>query len=170
MIEPLLEDGRWSARHMVLDWEKIANLWTRVQAINALFSDLTKNDFDNFVNALTSKNTLWFEICEGDEVVGLLWLTDVHMIVDAVAHMMFLDSKPSEKKPIVKKLIKWTFENFPLQRITTFVPETYHTTKRLTLELGFRFEGCKREAVMLKGKWRDLMMYGITRSFVERIT
>lgn len=153
---------------MVLNWEKVQQLWLSVKKIRALFSDLTQNDFSNFFQALTHQNSLWFEVWDDEELVGIVWLADTHLVIDAVAHMMFLDSKPAEKKPVVKELIRWVFKNYPLQRMTAFVPEPYHATKRLTESVGFQQEGRKRDAVMLSGKLYDLYMYGLTRRRLER--
>jgi hypothetical protein len=152
---------------MVLTWEKVQGLWQRVREIRALFSDLTQNDFSNFFQALTHQNSLWFEIWDDEELSGIVWLADTHLVIDAVAHMMFLDSRPAEKKPVVRELIRWVFEHYPLQRMTAFVPEPYHATKRLTESLGFQYEGQKRDAVMLSGRLHNLWMYGLTRRRLE---
>jgi hypothetical protein len=168
-VEPILREGSWEVKEMVLTWEKVEALWKVVNRYSALFSDLTKNDFTNFFGALTSKNTLWFEIWRDEQLEGVIWLTEIHMTVDASAHMMFLDSRPAEKKPVVRKLIQWVFQHYPLNRITVFVPESYHATKRLTEALGFAYEGKKRDAVLISGKWLDLVMYGLTRSMAERM-
>lgn len=170
MNEMIVSDGRWTVKSMVLTWPKIDLLWKKVSKINALFSDLTKGDFSNFFNALTSRSTLWFEIWRDDEeIVGMVWMTDTHMLIDGTCHMMFLDSRPAEKKPLVKKLIKWVFANYPFQRITAFVPEQYFGAIRITEGLGFKCEGRKHEAVLIKGRWSNLLMFGITRGRVERM-
>lgn len=162
-VEPILTVERWRVKEMVLTWEKVQALWDMTSKFTTLFSDLTRGDSVNFFKVLTQQNTLWFEIWEGEELVGLLWLTDMELTVDASAHMAFFDRKPVEKKPVVLALMKWVFAHYPFHRISANVPRMYHATHRLVESLGFRREGTKRDAVLIHGKWDDLKMYGLLR-------
>ena len=163
-VEPIITVGKWDVREMVLTWEKVEAMWSMMSKYTTLFSDLTRGDFKNFFAVLTQQRTLWFEIWEGEDLVGMLWLTDMELTVDASAHMAFFDRKPTEKEPVVKALIKWVFEHYPLHRMSCSVPRMYHATHRLVERLGFRREGTKREAVMIHGTWDDIKMYGLLRS------
>jgi RimJ/RimL family protein N-acetyltransferase len=170
LSEPIIQVGPWFVREMVLTWEKVQQLWKLVQRHRLLFSDLTRNDFGNFFHALTQPKTLWFEVWRGDEeLVGLVWLSDLEMTVDGVAHMVFFDRQPAEKKLVCRELIKWVFRQYPLHRVTVTPPELYFATHRLLKALGFKLEGKKREAVMLGGRWTDVRIYGLTRSEVEAL-
>lgn len=163
-VDPILSLGRWDVREMVLTWEKVEALWNLMRGYTTLFSDLTRGDFGNFFKVITEQRSLWFEIWEVQELVGLLWLTDMELTVDASAHMAFFDRKPTEKEPVVRELIRWVFARYPLHRISVNVPRMYHATHRLVERLGFRREGTKREAVMIHGTWDDVKMYGLLRS------
>jgi hypothetical protein len=163
-VDPILRIEKWEVREMVLTWEKVDALWQMMARFTTLFSDLTRGDFQNFFKVITSQQSLWFEIWEGEELVGMLWMTDMAQTVDASAHMAFFDRKPAEKEPVVRALIRWVFDKYPLHRITVGVPRMYHATHRLVERLGFRREGTKREAVMIHGKWDDIKLYGLLRS------
>lgn len=163
-VEPILRVDRWEVKEMVLTWEKVETLWEMMRKFTTLFSDLTRNDFMNFFKVLTQQQTLWFEIWEGDSLVGMLWLTDMELTVDASAHMAFFDRKPAEKEAVVAALIRWVFQHYPLHRMSVNVPRMYHATHRLVERLGFRREGTKREAVMIHGKWDDVKSYGMLRA------
>lgn len=153
---------------MVLTWSKVETLWETMGKYKTLFSDLTRNDFANFFRAITQPNTLWFEVWQNEkELVGVIWLSNIEMTVDGVAHMVFFDRQPSEKKPVCRELIKWVFKNYPLHRVTVTPPELYHATHRLLEALGFTREGTKREAVLIGGRWNDVRIYGLTRAEVE---
>ena len=169
-VAPILSVERWQVKEMVLSWGKVAALWELMGRFTTLFSDLTRGDFQNFFNVLTQQRTLWFEIWEGEDLVGMLWLTDMDLTVDASAHMAFFDRKPAEKKAVVAALIRWVFERYPFHRMSVSVPRMYHATHRLVEGLGFRREGTKQEAVMIHGKWDDLKLYGLLRAQLEEVT
>lgn len=166
LTAPILVEGRWEVREMVLDWEKVEQLWNELQPYKTLFSDLTRGDFENFVKVLTNPNTLWFEVWE-EKIIGLVWLADIEQVVDATAHMVFFDRQPMEKVPVCRALIRWVFARYPLHRVSVTPPELYHATHRLVERIGFKREGVKREAVLIGGKWNDMRLYGLTRSDVE---
>lgn len=169
-VAPILQVDKWEVKEMVLSWEKVDTLWDMMKKFTTLFSDLTRNDFTNFFKVITQQQTLWFEIWEGEQLVGLLWLTDMELTVDASAHMAFFDRRPAEKEPVVRELIKWVFAHYPMHRISVSVPRMYHGTHRLVEKLGFKREGTKREAVMIHGTWDDLKLYGLIRSQQAEVT
>ena len=96
-------------------------------------------------------------------MVGIVWFGDMDQVVDCTAHMVFFDRQPAEKLELCRTLMQWMFDQFPLHRITVTPPAIYHATIRLLEKLGFTKEGCKREAVLLGGKWNDQLIFGITR-------
>lgn len=162
------EDGVWRLREMVLTWEKIGILWETMKRHNTLFSDITRDDSANFVEALTTPNTLWMEVWKGDEeIVGVLWVTDLYVTIDANVHCVYFDRAPAEKDGITWEAVKWFFRNFPAQRLTAPVPALYHATIRMLKRIGFTEEGRKRNAILISGKWSDQLLFGITRPEVE---
>jgi hypothetical protein len=161
--EAIVVSGKWEVHNLTLTREKIDWLWHTTSKHQTLFSDLTRGDFDNFFSALTQPNTMWFEVREEEEIVGIIWITDLELVVDVNAHMMFFDKKPAEKAQICRELIKWAFENLAIHRVTVPVPEIYHATYRLVEKLGFKYEGTKREAVLIGRKWYGIKHYGMTR-------
>lgn len=162
----MIEMGEWQARHMSLNPEKLGMMWQLIQRHKTLFSDLTKGDEENFVAAITAPNSMWFEILKHDTVVGIIYFSDMHQVIDCNIHMVFFDRMPAEKYAVTKELIRWMFDNFPLQRMTSTPPEIYFATIKLAKRIGFRLEGSKREAVLLGGKWLNQTIFGITRSEV----
>lgn len=166
-VEPILRVGPWEVREMVLTWGKVEHLWEMLKQYKTLFSDMTRNDFNNFFKSITRPNTLWFDVWSDDKIVGLVWLSDIEMTVDGSAHMVFFDRRPAEKQLVCQALIKWVFEQYPLHRVTVSTPAIYFATQRMLKRMGFTLEGVKREAVMMDGKWVDMQFYGMTRSEVE---
>ena len=151
---------------MSLTWPKLMLLWDRLGKFRALFSDLTRGDIENFIQYVVNKYTLWLEIYKLKELVGIVSLENMHLVVDAEAHVFFMDHNLSDKVPVSKATVVWLFENFPLQRLTVQVPERHFATARFVKNLGFKVEGKKRQAVLISGKWFDVYMFGILRTEV----
>jgi hypothetical protein len=159
----VVQSGNMAIRDLTLTPEKLDVLWKLIQRHSTLFSDLTRGDDENFIRAITAPNTLWYEVLKYDTVVGLVWFGETHQIVDCVVHLVFFDRMPSEKVPVLKELLKWMFDSFPLQRMTATPPEIYFRTIKVLERLGFTREGTKREAVLIGGKWINQALFGVTR-------
>lgn len=188
-VTPILQVDRWEVKEMVLTWEKTEALWHLLSQYKSLFSDLTRGDLGNFINVLTQKNTLFFEIWEStylpggpssevnviaeaaehDKLVGMIWLTGIESSVDAEVHMVFFDRKPREKKPVVIALMKWVFGHYPMHRVTASIPDIYNAQRRFVKDLGLVQEGVKRQAIMSDGKWHDVYVFGLLRQEAEAI-
>ena len=154
-------------RNLVLTEAKVKWLWEQCSRFRTLFSDLTKGDYDNFIALLLQPATIWFEVGHEDSAfpLGLVWLTGIDQIVDADCHMMFFDkhAEADDKVEACRGLIRWAFENLPIQRLTAPIPELYRGTRRIAERMGFTHEGTKRRALLMDGRWIDVRIYGITR-------
>lgn len=164
---PIIEHGAYKVRMMSLTWNKLLLIWAQLKRFRTLFSDLTKGDLENFIRYISSRDTLWLEVYKGKELVGIVTLEGMHKIIDVNAHVLYLDRDLADKVEVSKKIISWLFENFPFQRISVEVPEMYYATSRLVMNLGFRKEGKKRQAVLMGGKWLDVYLFGLIRSEVK---
>ena len=165
-VNELFTVDRWTVREVELTPEKIQALWEQLKKYKTLFSDLTRNNPENFVKIITDKDTMWFEVIEYDVIVGIIWFGEMWRGVDCVGHMVFFDRSPSEKVDVCKEMVRWMFANFPINRITVMPPIIYHATIRLLEKIGLKREGCLRESVLIGGKWNDQVIYGILRSEV----
>lgn len=160
----VVRDSRYDVYAMTLTWPKVFTLWDKLKRFRTLFSDLTRGDFKNFVSFVTNGDTLWLEIQERGRLVGIVVLEGMSQIVDAEAHVLFMDRELADKVPICKAIIRWLFATFPFQRLTVQIPETYFAPIRLVNSLGFKREGKKRQAVLISGKWVDVFILGLLRS------
>ena len=151
---------------MELGWPKIVRLWDKVKEHKTLFSDLTRDNFVNFVGYLTQAQSIWLEIYQDGELIGIVCFTGMQSIVDIEVHMVVFDRRPAEKLPIMKEIVRYMFKNFPINRITAHTPVIFYATIRLLKKLGFTEEGCKRQAMCISDRWFDVTMHGITREEV----
>lgn len=163
----ILKVDRWTVRECELSPQKVDALWLQLQKYRTLFSDITKGDKSNFIRVITAPHTMWFEVVEYDVIVGIIWFGELWQVTDCVAHMVFFDRQPSEKIELCKAVVRWMFDNFPLQRMSVTPPAIYHATIRVLEKIGFKREGCKRDAVLLGGKWNHQLLFGILRHEVS---
>ena len=164
----LINYGHWHVREMQLDAPKVKWLWGEMQQYTSLFSDLTRNNEKIFISVIQDPFSYWLEIVDDDEnIVGVLYLTELYKTIDANMHLIFFDRRPSEKAPLVRDIIKYLFEKFPyLHRITASFPDIYHATLRLAKRVGMIEEGRRREAILIKRKWCNEVIFGILSSDV----
>jgi len=146
---------------------ELISLWSQLRRFRTLFSDLTRGDLGNFIRYVISGDTFWLEILDGKERVGIVMLDGVSRLVEAEAHVLFLDSELMKKVPVCRATMAWLFDNFPFHRLTVQVPQRYFATLRLVEAIGFKREGRKRQATLLNGKWHDNYLFGIVRSEVK---
>jgi len=162
--KPIVSVDQWSVHDVAFTIDKIKATWELLQRHKTLFSDLTREDPGNFIKAIMSSNMLWYEVRDHGVLVGFIWFTDLHQVVDYTVHLVFFDRQPAEKLFVCKKVLSWMFKAFPVHRITGFPPEIYRATIRLMKNLGFEIEGTKRESVLIGGRWNNQVVMGITRT------
>jgi len=165
----LLTHNNYVVQDLTLSPDKIKSIWRMLKRSRTLFSDLTINDVPNFVAAVTSSNSMWFEVRQNGVVIGIVSFGEMHQVTDCLGHMVFFDRRPAAKKELCVLIVKWMFNNFPLERMSVHVPQLYTRTVDLMRSMGFTTEGKKRRASLIGGKWWDHVMYGITRKEVEAL-
>lgn len=157
----LTQFDRWAVHEMILTPEKIKWLWDEVQKYPTLFSDLTRGDVEAFTSNVLSGNSFWVEVYDPEKLVGIMYLKDLDMVVDANVHIMFFDRKLREKSALCRHMIRWMFDKFRLHRVSTQMPSIYHATVHLTRLIGFKHEGTTREMLLIGGKWVDVLHFGL---------
>lgn len=159
----VVEHGLYTVKEMRLDLKKLATLWLTISKFRTLFSDLTRGDLDNFLRFVTRGHSIWLEIYERDNFVGIICLTHLEKVIDTEAHVIFFDHVLADKVELCKRVVKWAFKRLPLQRMSVDVPRFYYATVRLVREIGFKQEGERRNAALIGGRWANIYLFGITR-------
>lgn len=152
---------RWEIRELDLTIPTLASLWIRLQEFPTLFSDATKGDIRNWISLVQDSEYVWYEVWERKELVGLIY---AHLEEDdADLHVVFFDRRPAEKKELVRFFCKFLFDSLPdLARISCEVPSIYYGTCRIAMAIG-KWEGTRRQAVVIGGKRVDVHLYGLLR-------
>lgn len=159
----MISFDRWTVSELKVDVPTISNLWRKLQQFPTLFSDETRGDIDGLISLVRAENTIWLEIREGEEVVGVVYFI-FDGSGDADSHMVFFDRRPAEKRELLQAVVRQLFDILPsLVRISATVPDIYFSTWRLVEKIGFRREGKKRLGVSIGGKRVDLHLYGLLR-------
>ncbi|CAB4830105.1 unannotated protein [freshwater metagenome] len=156
---------KWMLREMIFTPDKMKWLWETMQGYKTLFSDLTRGKLENFVDVVLLPDSFWVEVVEKEteQIIGIMYVTDLRLVIDASVHLVFFDRKPVEKSMICRFAIEWMFKNFPLQRLTAYVPSIYWMTIKLAKNIGFVEEGRRRQALLIGNRWVDQMIFGILR-------
>jgi hypothetical protein len=152
---------------------------------DTIFTDYQRGDTRLWAvaNVLTKPNSMAWEVWryENDipvDICGILYLTDITVGQDAVAHYVFFDGKLRSKTELMQRVLDWIFTDHEdwraLQRVTVQIPDFAFALARYAQKyLGFsgpfkhkiagktlKVEGVKRGAVLWRGKPRDLMILG----------
>lgn len=160
----IAEFDRWRVRELLLDPIKVLWIWEEMNKYRSLFSDLTKGDLKNFTVLLSQPDSLWFEVIdETSKIVGIMYLTHMHRVIDCEVHIIFFDRKPAEKVRLCRQVLSWVFERYPFRRMTATIPSIYYRTIKLAMNVGFKEEGRKRESQLMGNRWVDEVILGILR-------
>jgi RimJ/RimL family protein N-acetyltransferase len=160
----MISFDRWTVSELRVDVPTISNLWRKLEQFPTLFSDETRGDIDGLISLVTAQNTIWLEIREREEVVGVVYFV-FDGEGDADSHMVFFDRRPAEKRELLQAVVRQLFNVLPdLQRISARVPDLYFSTRRLVEKIGFRWQRVFHEDVMIGSKLIDVHLYVLTRS------
>jgi hypothetical protein len=168
--EPVIKfdvgESAWEVKQLGLTWEKVDLIWDLLQSYRSIFSDLTRGDKQNFVRLLGTPDTFWLEAFENGKLNALIYFTGLENSVEATGHLIVLDREAASKVELIKRVARYVFDHFPINRITAPTPAIYFATIRMLKKAGFTHEGSKRQAVLISGRWHDLDIYGLLRGEV----
>jgi len=147
--------------------EKAKWLWDEMNKYRTLWNDFTRGDFNSWYAILVSKDSYWLEVWKDEQLVGVVYWTDMFQFVDVQVHAMFFDRDLAGKTEICQRIAWWFFLKFPeCHRMTATIPSIFHSTVRLLKRMGFKEEGRKRESLLMYGNRVDQMIFGLLASEV----
>ena len=154
---------------------------------DTIFTDYQKGEDRMWAVAhvLNKPNSYSWEVWRSEDgefvdVVGILYLTNISAGQDAVAHFVFFDEDLRGKTRLMQRVLDWIFTDHEdwraLQRVTVEIPDFMFALVRYAQRyLGFsgpfthkiagksaRVEGVKKNAILWRGKPRDLLILGKT--------
>lgn len=163
----IAEFDKWRVREFEGTPDKVKKVWDEMNSHKSLFTDLTVGDKKMFDILFLSQDNFWLEVVDKDnKLVGVMFLTNLQMVIDAQVHIVFFDRQLAEKVELCKQAIEWVFHHFPLRRLSANIPSIYFATIRLAKKVGFKEEGRRRDVYLIGNKWVDEDVLGILRAEV----
>lgn len=150
---------------------KVRDLWKEYSKHDVLFSDYTMGKVEPFITAILNPRSIWFELFDltTSKAIGIASLSEIIPHYDAKGHFAFWDKIGSRREPLVWQLMDICFDDFALHRMSAEAPAYQRGVIRAIKKLGFSQEGEKVEGVLYRGKWSNVLMFGITREEFRRI-
>lgn len=145
-------------------------MWKKLLSHPALALEYGPPGEEGFVGMLLSKDNLYFEVKQGEESVGVLFMTDIHDPRLREIHAIFYDSALTNKVSVCRRLAQYTFDTFGFPRLTAAIPESFGATARFLKKVGFRMEGRKKKAAFIKRDWQDVLIFGLLPDYLKEGT
>ena len=121
--------------------------------------------FDEYMK--NRANTVRCAICEEDQLVGMVALTDInHINGDGLLHIMIGNANYQGKGIgyfAIVEMLKHAFLNLNLHRIELQVLESNKRAQSLYNKAGFKMEGIRRDSVYKNGYYQNLYIMSILR-------
>lgn len=137
-------------------------LWANVQTQDYAFDDFSRNNPEWFLLQLAqaSENVRYFLI--GDSGLFLVQ-GNLREGGDATVHFIVWDRNFSlhVNKGPAYELVDWLFYEVKVHRISGPIPDYNKLAPRFATAMGMKFEGEMLEAVLWKGKYHNVQMFGL---------
>jgi RimJ/RimL family protein N-acetyltransferase len=153
---------------MALTIENLRIFWEKSREFRTVFREEVNGDFKKFLEQFISQegngelraHGLFWVI---DDFVGVYYMTHINE-VECEAHYTFFDRRHKGREALTKAMLRYAFQRFGFQRMTTIVPmyASKHTFG-FTYAIGFKKEGIKRSCIQYKGEWFGATMFGLLR-------
>lgn len=155
---------------LMLEWMQDQEL---VQFLSKDFSHMELPDCIRFIQSSGEDGeNIHRAICgEGDEYLGTVSLKQVDARNQNAEYAIALRRKAlgtGASRAGTEEILKIAFEELGLNRVYLNVAEDNVRADRFYKKMNFRYEGTFKEHMFLKGEFRDLKWYGITRREYER--
>lgn len=144
------------------DPKMIEALWEKLSVQDHNFDDNSRGDIGLFLTNLFMPNIRHFII--GD-LEGYIVVSNIQANVAAnIHHAIFNDKYPIRQiMEAGKEVMGFMFKEGNLMRMGTAIPEFNKYGVRFATLMGFKYEGALRKAFLSKGKYHDVLLYGLLR-------
>lgn len=141
--------------------DAVQRIWDKLQTQDYAFDDLTRGDSHVFLANLFMPGTEHFLVGEAGYAIA----SGIVPSTNCVLHFALWDKIPtSELLAAGRELIDYVLAKYQLNRVTAMIPAYNTQATRLAVLLGFRFEGDMRQAILYKGKYHNVGVYGLLRA------
>jgi len=160
---------------MYLTPQNLYTFWDRCKRrkFATVFNEEIRGDFHKFMqvfiregpNGIESRGIFWVV----DDFVGVLYLTDIDVTNDALAHYVFFDGRTHGRVNLIRSMLLHVMTTYEFHRLSAEAPLFFKPSAMLFAEeIGFVKEGRKRLARKFDNKWFDVNIYGLLREDAEK--
>lgn len=79
------------------------------------------------------------------------------------AHSLLMKKATRYSRKLGELLIEWAFSDIQVMRITGYIREGIQTAVNHCLRMGFKYEGFRRDALLVNGELKGIHVLGLTR-------
>jgi RimJ/RimL family protein N-acetyltransferase len=148
-------------RPLVLTNEKIESLWVDFSKFWQVFDDVMPKTFEVFKQTLLQPYNAFYELLDGEKVVGLASGMGIRPTVDAVIHLALFDRRLRGREFVLLLCLGDFMVKYKLRRVTAFLADDNPMAQKLARRIGFVHEGTMRAGMKRRGQFHDLQMYGM---------
>jgi len=106
-------------------------------------------------------NATYLSAWVGDSFAGA-FLVIKQSAVELELHALLKKSALKQSRDLGMSCLAWAFAQ-PILRVTAYIIEGLEAVKNYCLKLGFKLEGCRRNACVQNGVIKDVYVLGMTR-------
>ncbi len=141
--------------------EEVELLWSRLKTQDYAFDDITRGRGDIFVAGMAAPQAMHFAFGED----GYASVHNITPKVNANVRLITWNKVPIARVvEMGRELIKHLFDEYKLNRVSTFIPTFNEQGIRVATLLGFKYEGEVRANYLTGGKYYSTLIYGLLRS------
>ena len=136
--------------------------WERYQQYRVMFSDVTLNDYNHFLSIVMVPGTIILSVEVEEKEIGLIYFTEISQATSAFGHYIFWDRKSGAgRHRVLLTAQRLIMVEFGLHRMDMAVPIFAYSALHRLHKIGYRIEGRRKEALLYKGRWADLLLFGV---------
>jgi RimJ/RimL family protein N-acetyltransferase len=149
--------------------ESLNKFYEKSKDLKTIFSREFFGDFEKFMATFFTKDKEGNPVPQGlfwivDDFVGMFYLTDIYPGIDAQCHYLFFDKRHYGREELTKEMLRYLFDEFKFHRLSVELPNyASPSTRRFIMNIGFSYEGKKRQNSRLNNTWFDTNIYGVLK-------
>jgi RimJ/RimL family protein N-acetyltransferase len=149
--------------------ESLNRFFEKSKDLKTIFSKEFFGDFETFMSKFFTRDEKGNPVPQGlfwivDDFIGMFYLTDIYAGIDASCHYLFFDKKHYGREELTKQMLRYIFDAYKFHRLSVELPNyASQSTRRFIMNIGFSYEGKKRQSNILNNVWYDTNFYGILK-------
>lgn len=137
-----------------------------VMFVDEIWDAVTEDHHEKEYYEPNLQQTTWYEILDGDILLGLLAMDHVNVVTQRV-HPMILPEHRTRSRDICKSMLTMWCNSTDYRKLIAEIPECYKGVIKFASVMGFKPEGIRAASFMKNGDIIDTYLFGAT---IEELT